>query len=69
MFVKTNFFFVVSTIAYLVINTSRGFSKVVAIAVEKRVLRRTQMIDGPAKYLMTSKLWNWMAVYKVLQMK
>lgn len=52
-FLNTNFFFVVSTKAYLVISTSSGFNKVVATAVENTVFSIIQNMEGPAKYLMS----------------
>lgn len=69
MFEKTSFFLVVSTSAYLVIKTSRGFNKDTAMAVDAIVLNIIQKWDGPAKYLIISKLWNWIAVYNVLEKK
>lgn len=49
MFVKTNFFLLVSTNAYLVIKTSRGFRSDTEIAVETIVLNIVQIRDAPPK--------------------
>jgi hypothetical protein len=49
MFLKTSFFLVVSTRAYLVISTYSGFSSVVAIDVESKAFKIIQNTDGPAK--------------------
>lgn len=66
---NTIFFLVVSTSAYLVIITSRGLTMETASAVDIIVLRIIQIGDGPARCRIISKLWNWMAVYRVLDRK
>ncbi len=45
-----NFFFVVSNIAYRVINTYNGFVNVVDIIVDRIVFKIIQLVDGPTRY-------------------
>lgn len=50
-------------------STSRGLSKVVAIAVDSRVFAIIHVTEGPTKYRITSKLWKVIAVSSVLHTK
>ena len=67
--VKMSFFLVVSTSAYLVMRTYMGLRRVVAMAVEKTVLSIIHTYEDPAQYLTISKLWNWIEVQSILQVR